>query len=69
MTLTNENLKIAETVCRQISDTAKSMMMLAVMAKDGSVSSIVLTPEQKQGLIDSYLQGKSRLVELYDQLP
>lgn len=45
------------------------MMHSAIIARDRSTAGIALTDQQKQQLITRYLQGKSQLVELFNQLP
>jgi len=69
MPITDEQLHAIAETCEQIAGKGHEMQRLAEIAVDGSVDSIVLVPEQKQQLIAMYQEGKSALVELYNQLP
>lgn len=69
MQFTDEQLHDIALTCEQISTKGHEMQRLAEIAVVGMLSTVELTDTQIQGLISLYLDGKTELANLYNQLP
>ena len=68
-TLTNEQLESADATLDEVLRIVIDMKEDVQIAKEMKAGRLVLTPAQKQWLIDDYNDLKSELPSLFNQLP